>query len=133
VDTEGRHCAPKGIVDLGSSLRTRFRANARAFLLLLLTLLFFGCSPSGAPSAKSLEAQIRTDILLGSSPQQVMSYLTSKSIAHHWHKEGSQITAIVRDTAGSGMLVKESVSMVFEFDANLKLSAIKFEKLYTGP
>ena len=93
---------------------------------------FFGCSPSGAPTAKALEAQIRKDVPIGSSVQQVMSYLSSKSITHVWHKESSYIGAIVRDT-DAGMLVKESVSMRFEFDANLILTAIKFEKKYTGP
>ena len=106
------------------------RALLHAFLLLALPLLT-GCAVTEAWYHPALY-QIRTDLPVGSSLEQVDSYLDQHNIDHTYDHGGNQVTAYIHNIQRDA-LVREDLYLVFSFDQFKSLRDIEAKPAYTTP
>ena len=83
--------------------------------------------------AKTLEREIRAGLPTGSPISTVDEFLTKGGIAHSFDARSATVYAIIRNTKGSTVIVREDLALQFHFDASSRLKSIDAKVLYTGP
>jgi hypothetical protein len=76
--------------------------------------------------------QIRADLPVGSSLARVDSYLNQHQIEHSYYWKSNQVTAIIRNVRGDG-LVQTDLNLVFSFDEYKTLRDILAKPAYIAP
>ena len=82
------------------------------------------------PAHFKIDREIAVDLRLGSSKQQVMDYCKTRG----WDSYDRGRTAIAIDhLSEQNMIIRNDVTITFEFDAADNLISFHSEDLYTGP
>lgn len=115
-------------------MKKKFRCIVRGLFLGVL-LQVTACSDGSEDEVIKAEYEVtlRSDLALGSTVAEVITYLDSQEIEHSgFLTEHQHVKAIVRNIGGE-TFVKTAFQLQFNFEEKNKLTDIEIKKLYTGP
>lgn len=107
---------------------------AAALLLLGLVAAFNLRSPaqSDQKAIVRIEQKLKIDLPVGTSFQDVQSYLQRERIEHSWLEKDQMFMAILRDIE-KNWPVTESAQIYIRMDANKRVRSVEVESVFTGP
>jgi hypothetical protein len=104
---------------------------ARYVAAMFMLVLISSCGWGGTDDPRV--AEVRAEVRIGMSPEQVVRMLDEKRIENSGYIEDQRvIRAIVRNVGGD-VFVKKSQSMVFKFSSNRELETFDVKDVFTGP
>src|SRR5258708_25511352 len=103
-------------------------------IILSIVLLLLLTSWSRKPmDLNTVKAQVIAKVPVGSTASQVIQYLDSAKCEHSdYLNDKKEIRAIMRNSSRT-VLIKGSIQLRFQFDANEKLESIEVKEVFTGP
>jgi hypothetical protein len=107
------------------------RYKLLGFALMLISALASACRRS--PSAVDLDTELRRALPVGTSLENVDSYLKSHNVEHSFNTKDRRVYAIVRNLKRDAIGISESFSIVFGFSESNRLTKIETSTEYTGP
>jgi hypothetical protein len=84
------------------------------------------------PEYADLEQEIRSDLPVGSTRQEIETYLTAKNISHSFVDREDRVYGIVPDVE-RGLLVSKGIQIVVDLDRQHRLESLGIRPVYTGP
>ena len=100
----------------------------------MVLLVASACSQAKYKEPSDLRKAIEQQLSIGSSKEQVVSFLNFEGIEHSYRKTDAndeQISAIVRDV--SGVIITSSLRAIFHFDQSGHLAKYEVDEVLTGP
>jgi hypothetical protein len=110
------------------------RSRVLRLIALVLVLLGLECIRGGKHTAPyaDLEQEIRSNLPVGSTLQEIETYLTTKNISHSYVERENRVYGIVPDVE-RGLLVSKSLQIVVDLDRQHRLESLELKPVYTGP
>lgn len=80
-----------------------------------------------------IKNKILNDIIIGSKPEEVISYLTMQNFEHSdYLKDNKVIYAMIREAGKIGLFVDSDIQIIFKFSNENKLVDIQIKEILTG-
>jgi hypothetical protein len=128
----------------------RIRSSIRRFLrrcwtlgrywtlasIVVLLILGFGARAfvkgSYTPNDRVLQVELRHDLPVGTTREQIDLYLTQRKIGHSYSASDNTIYGLIPDVK-KGPLSSQSIQVIISLDAQQRLKGLEVKSIYTGP
>lgn len=105
-------------------------------IVILAVLLIFSSlscyNNSKGLTEQKIENKIKNNLPIGTSFDNVKSYLDNSKIEYSWQEKNSAFYGIIRNVNNRG-LVSENIQLIIYMDKEKKLKSFEIKTIMTGP
>lgn len=91
-----------------------------------------GTMPRSGYSEGDIEAELRVALPVGTSYQQIDTWLSRRGIVHSFVAKEHRVYGLIPDIQ-RGLLVTKSIQIIIALDSQEKLTSVEVKPVYTGP
>jgi hypothetical protein len=84
------------------------------------------------PNDRVLQVELRHDLPVGTTREQIDLCLTQRNIGHSYSASDNTIYGLIPDVK-KGPLVSQSIQIIISLDAQQRLKGLEVKSIYTGP